>query len=81
LRYGAIWPVNIRAGHAISVDYSVGYQNVRLIPPSVRQSMLIIAAALWSNRGDNTDANMDVLQFPGVKQLLDPFRVRRISTL
>lgn len=81
LRYGAVWPVNLRSGHAISVDYSVGYSDLANIPSSIRQAILIIMAALWSNRGDNTDAGADVLQFPGVKQLLDPFRVRRISTL
>lgn len=48
------------------------------IPYAMKQAMLIMLAAMWSNRGDNKDPQSDVLNFPGVRGLLDTLRVMTI---
>lgn len=79
LRYSAVWPINLQVAHAIKMTYTLGYGPVATdVPSEIRHAVMIAASALWSNRGDGADQPADILQLPGIRSVLDPFRIRRI---
>lgn len=80
LRRGSVWPPNMRVAKSIYILGTVGYGTVATsVPPSIRHAILLIAAALWSNRGDSIDGASDVLSLGNIRATLDPYRVLRIS--
>lgn len=79
LRRGEIWPTALRVAKAISVEGTVGYGAASDVPASLRHAVLLIAAALWSNRGDSIDKGQDVLDLGNIRATLDPYRVLRVS--
>lgn len=77
---GASWPSGLRYAKSIVVDYDIGYGDAQGdIPASLRHGVMLVAAALWSDRGDNADP-VDVLGLQGIKAVLDPYRLIRIGT-
>jgi hypothetical protein len=66
------------------VDGGVTWQYVSgavAVPAPLRHAVLLVAAAYYSNRGDNADANLDILKMPAIQASLAPYRVMRIGTL
>jgi len=81
LQYGAVWPFDTQIAHSIYVEYTQGYADASSIPAPLKHGVMVMAAALWSNRGDALDQPTDVMQFPAVKSLYDPYRVLTVSTI
>lgn len=80
LRRGQSWPVGLRVARAISIEGTVGYGATGSdVPASLRHAVLLIGAALWSNRGDSIDKGQDVLDLGNIRATLDPYRVLRLS--
>ena len=79
LRRGQVWPTGLRVAKSIAVTGTVGYGVAADVPASLRHAVLLIAAALWSNRGDSIDKGQDVLDLGNIRATLDPYRVLRLS--
>ena len=77
LQYGAVWPVNLRVSQALALNYTVGYAT----PPSdICVAIMMIVAALYSNRGDAADKPLDILKLPAVAAILAPYRSLHVGT-
>ncbi len=81
LKRGCVWPTDLQIGHALSVEYTAGYGVSADVPASLKHAVLLLIAALYSNRGDAADAQDAVLHFPGVTALLNPYRIMKIGIL
>lgn len=78
LQRGAIWPTDLQVAHALSFEYVLGYgATAASVPAPLRHGVMLMAAALWSNRGDNADD----LGASSVRSILDPYRIRRVCSL
>lgn len=89
LQRGAVWPMNLQVANGFRFYYRLGYQHPPVeegeeestaspVPATLRHGVMIAAAALWSNRGDNSDQPADILGMGGLRPLLDPYRIIRI---
>lgn len=77
---GATWPSDLRVAKSLLANYSVGYGvTAAAVPAAIRHGVLLVAAALYSNRGDNADAQRDVLRLPGIQAVLEPYRVMSLG--
>lgn len=81
LQRGSVWPTDLQIAHSVFVEYTQGYESAGAIPSTLKHGVMVMAAALWSNRGDNLDTPVEIMQFPAVKALFDPYRVRSVSTI
>jgi uncharacterized phiE125 gp8 family phage protein len=79
LRRGQIWPTPLRVAKSIAITGTVGYGTASDVPASLRHAVLLVAAALWSNRGDSIDKGQDVLDLGNIRATLDPYRVLRLT--
>lgn len=81
LKTGSLWPVDLRAGNAINIQFTCGYgASATSVPGPIRQAILMIAAQLFEKRGDCEGG--DVLDIPALaKNLLQPYRVMTIGEL
>ncbi len=78
LQYGSVWPVNLRVSQALCFNYTLGYTSV---PFPIRHAVKMMAAAMFSNRGDAADATLEVMNMPAVLTLLSPYRIMKLGTL
>ena len=82
LKNGSVWPSDTQAAKGIVCRYTLGYGPAAAnVPTSLRHGVLLAAGALYSNRGDAADSPMDILDLPGIRACLAPYRVMAVSTL
>jgi hypothetical protein len=76
LKFGQTWPIALRDINAIEIDYVSGYgSSGAAVPPTLLRSLKLIAAYLYSHRGDDCSA-LDALGAAG--STLSQFRVKRL---
>lgn len=78
LQYGSVWPINLRVSQALCFNYTLGYTTV---PSAIKHAVKMMAAAMFSQRGDAADAGVDIMNMPAVLTLLSPYRIMKIGTL
>ncbi len=79
LRIGAVWPTALRTVDAVEIQFTAGWSNadaLTSVPRPIKQAMLMMAAWLYSNRGD-CDAEACACE-SGANALLGAYRQRRI---
>ncbi len=81
LQRGSVWPTDLRVAKSLFIDYKAGYGAATDVPASLKHAVLLIATALYTNRGDSADAQDMVLHFPAITALLNPYRIIKIGTL
>ena len=77
LQSGATWPVALRANNAIEIVYVAGYGDAAAdVPADLKRAVKQLAAALYTNRGDCSEA--DMMKSSGAMTIVDQYRNRRI---
>lgn len=80
LSRGSVWPSDLRQDNALRFTYIAGYdaEGGPLVPPSIKQGILIIAAYLYENRGDCGGDCSACAAAAGVTGLIDRYRVYEV---
>jgi hypothetical protein len=81
LQRGVVWPTDLQVAHSLAATYNLGYASAEVVPASIHHGVRLVAAALYSNRGDNADAMSEVLSLPNIAATLAPYRVLQVGTL
>ena len=78
LQSGQAWPVALRASNAIEIQYVAGYGATAAdVPAALARSVMQLAAALYSNRGDGCGCG-NVFASSGAAALAGAYGVARI---
>lgn len=78
LKSGQTWPVALRPTNAIEIDYVAGYgANASAVPIPLRRAVKLLAAYMFSHRGDGCDAN-EAFDASGVNSILGTYKVKRL---
>lgn len=80
LRKDAVWPSEAdRTANAIEITYTAGYgATMGLVPEGIRQGILMLVGHLYENRDVVEAMSMSIVPM-GVKSVLHPYRVLRVS--
>jgi len=79
LRDSSVWPPNLREARAIRVQYTVGYgDDAEDVPSSIRQGLLMVAAYMYTNRGDCPSDTTKCVAAAGASASLAFYRVMRV---
>lgn len=82
LNQGYVWPSDVRSAKSVKASYTVGYgPDAASVPPTLKHGVLLVAGALYSNRGDSADQPLEILSLPAVRAVLAPFRILKVGTL
>jgi uncharacterized phiE125 gp8 family phage protein len=78
LKFGQVWPVNLRALNAVCLRFTAGYStDASMVPQDIIQACLIMLAHFYENREPVLEGR--ALETPlSVRPLLDPYRVNRV---
>jgi len=76
LRTGQIWPIAIRQTNGFSIDYTAGY-NDGAVPDDLLHGMNMLAAWLFTHRGDYSDAK--AIKDSDAYDFVQEYRYARVS--
>lgn len=74
LRFGQIWPYDLRQVNAIAVQYTAGYASAAAVPAAIKHAMKIMLAEWYEERQPTTPGYVAPLPF-GAEALMAPFRL------
>jgi len=79
LRNGSSWPTGLRVANALEIRYIAGYGATTAVPYDIKSACLEYSAYLFEHRGDLLNGSR-VLAPTSATQLLDPYRIKSLST-
>ncbi len=69
LKFGKVWPVDLRSSNAIEVEFVCGYGSASAVPASLKTAMLMILSKMYDCRGGD-------IEVPSIAaKLMAPYRV------
>lgn len=78
LKSGQTWPVALRPTNAIEIVYVAGYgSSASDVPVPLRRAVKLLAAYMFSHRGDDCDAS-EAFDASGVNGILGTYKVKRL---
>lgn len=78
LKYGQVWPVNLRLTNSVQIRFIAGYSaDTSLVPPDLISAIRIMIGHLYEKR-EPTEAGRAIELPWSVQALIDPYRVLRL---
>lgn len=78
LKFGATWPIALRANNAIIIQYVAGYGATGAdVPAAIKRAIKQMVAYMYTHRGDDCDP-ADAYHASGAAQIMGRYRVTRI---